>query len=70
MQSHKSISPGYSRRLKLELAAKELAGSGADPEQIRDILDAIGARRPEVAGALSALAEQRSMAAVGDGGQL
>ncbi len=55
MQLHRPNSGAAGRRLRLEQAAKELAASGADREEIRDVLDGIGARRPEVAGAMAGL---------------
>jgi hypothetical protein len=53
MYSSKPSSSGYSRRMRLEEAARELAGSGASREEIMDVLDSVGARRPEVTGAIA-----------------
>ena len=53
MQLHKQNSGAAGRRLRLEQAAKELAASGADRKEIMDILDSVGARRPEVTGAIA-----------------
>ena len=55
MHLHKQNSGAAGRRLKLERTAKELAASGADREEIRNVLDAVGARRPEATGAMASL---------------